>query len=141
MILLFTCRYTFVWKLRFYFTIPKKKNFFSNLFFTLNDFLFQVNIFTGFCSGIITFAVLVVTVFLTNINTVSKLSSNCCKQSRMVLTHLFHSRNQQLLFLPSILGGLANGFIVGDFTSVCITYFIIVFVYVLIVHNNISIFS
>ncbi|XP_060601850.1 protein unc-93 homolog A-like isoform X2 [Ruditapes philippinarum] len=81
----------------------------------------QVYTFTGFCSGITAFAILLVIVFLTNISTDSGKSHSACRQSRMVATHMFRSRDQQLLFCSSIFSGLASGFLIGDFTSAYIS--------------------
>ncbi|XP_060607469.1 protein unc-93 homolog A-like isoform X1 [Ruditapes philippinarum] len=81
----------------------------------------QVYTFTGFCSGITAFAILLMIVFLTNISTDSGKSHSACRQSRMVATHMFRSRDQQLLFCSSIFSGLASGFLIGDFTSAYIS--------------------
>ncbi|XP_053402243.1 protein unc-93 homolog A-like isoform X2 [Mercenaria mercenaria] len=77
----------------------------------------QVYIFTGFCSGITAFAMVLLISFLTNVGSRINTSSAICKQIRRVAVHLMTSRNQQFLIVSSIFGGLASGFVVGDFTS------------------------
>ncbi|XP_045192103.2 protein unc-93 homolog A-like [Mercenaria mercenaria] len=77
----------------------------------------QVYVFTGFCSGVTAVAILLMISFVANIGSEINTSSSICKQFRRVAVHLITSKEQQLLVVSSVFSGLANGFVVGDFTS------------------------
>jgi hypothetical protein len=63
-------------------------------------------------------ATLLMLLSLTNTSSGGHKVTSVFKKLKLVTVHIFTSRNQFLLTFATLLGGLANGFTAGDFTSV-----------------------
>ncbi|KAL4235141.1 Protein unc-93 A [Mactra antiquata] len=76
----------------------------------------QIYIFTGACCGLNILAILLTVFFITDI-TGQKTSGRVWSLAQQVSLLLCTSRSQHLLLFPTLLGGLAEGFLYGDFTQ------------------------
>ncbi|XP_053402238.1 protein unc-93 homolog A-like [Mercenaria mercenaria] len=81
----------------------------------------QVYIYTGFCSGMCSLALLLMLLFLTDTSSGGQQIISICKKLRQVTVQIFTSRNQMLLTFATLLSGLGGGFTAGDFTSAYIS--------------------
>ncbi|KAL4235139.1 hypothetical protein ACF0H5_006777 [Mactra antiquata] len=76
----------------------------------------QIYIFTGACCGLSILAILLMAFFITDING-QKTSGRVWSLVKQVSLLLCTSRSQHLLMFPTLLSGLTEGFLYGDFTQ------------------------
>lgn len=86
-------------------------------------YIFQVYIFTGFCVGVSILAVLLILIFLTNLESSTKKSEKTRRKDVLakvsgVVRLLLTSRDQHLLIPLTVVGGITMAFITGDFNVV-----------------------
>ncbi|KAL4235137.1 Protein unc-93 A [Mactra antiquata] len=76
----------------------------------------QVYTYTEACCGFVVLALVIMTFLVTDISA-EPTSSNVWNLVQQVTKQMCTSKTQQLLFFPSLLGGMAFGFVSGDFTQ------------------------